>query len=107
MCPVSPLGHLNWATWLGGPLQTVSYPQRSRVDSLPGAAAIDVVAILLDGMDLVVLGLAGAVVPPTRARAVVARARSKGACLVVTEGRLDGAPHTPEQSAPLPLPHAL
>nr|THJ70224.1 hypothetical protein EU244_18140 [Rhodococcus qingshengii] len=127
----------------------------------PGAAAIDVAAILLDGMDLVVLGLAGAVVPPTRARAVVARARSKGACLVVTEGRWDGAdiridshvagytgigqgygritgisvdvevsgrgvrprsarfdlsatdgvvgwnPHTPEQSAPLPLPHAL
>ncbi|OFE10324.1 hypothetical protein [Rhodococcus sp. 1139] len=57
----------------------------------PGSAAIDVAAILLDGMDLVVLGLAGAAVPPTRARAVVARARSKGACLVVTEGRWDGA----------------
>lgn len=42
-------------------------------------------------MDLVVLGLAGAAVPPTRARAVVARARSKGSCLVVTEGRWDGA----------------
>ncbi|MFD4785073.1 hypothetical protein ACFWNH_29040 [Rhodococcus qingshengii] len=42
----------------------------------PGPAAIDVAAILLDGMDLVVLGLAGAAVPPTRARAVVARARS-------------------------------
>ncbi|MCZ9635262.1 hypothetical protein [Rhodococcus sp. BH5] len=57
----------------------------------PGSAAIDVAAILLDGMDLVVLGLAGAAVPPTRARAVVARARSKGSCLVVTEGRWDGA----------------
>lgn len=57
----------------------------------PGSAAIDVAVILLDGMDLVVLGLAGAAVPPTRARAVVARARSKGACLVVTEGRWDGA----------------
>ena len=57
----------------------------------PGPAAIDVAAILLDGMDLVVLGLAGAAVPPTRARAVVARARSKGACLVVTEGRWEGA----------------
>lgn len=42
----------------------------------PGSAAIDVAAILLDGMDLIVLGLAGAAVPPTRARAVVARARS-------------------------------
>lgn len=57
----------------------------------PGSAAIDVAAILLDGMDLVVLGLAGAAVPPSRARAVVARARSKGSCLVVTEGRWDGA----------------
>lgn len=42
----------------------------------PGDAAIDVAAILLDGMDLVVLGLAGQSVPPTRARAVIARARS-------------------------------
>ncbi|MFF1947014.1 hypothetical protein ACFVWF_33300 [Rhodococcus qingshengii] len=57
----------------------------------PGSAAIDVAAILLDGMDLVVLGLAGAAVPPTRARAVVARARSKSSCLVVSEGRWDGA----------------
>ena len=56
----------------------------------PSDAAIDAAAILLDGMDLVVLGLAGAAVPPTRARAVIARARSKGACLIVTEGRWDG-----------------
>jgi hypothetical protein len=55
--------------------------------SSPSETAIDAAAILLDGMDLVVLGLAGADVPPTRARAVLARARSKGACLVVTEGR--------------------
>ncbi|MCT6735312.1 hypothetical protein [Rhodococcus qingshengii] len=57
----------------------------------PGDAAIDVAAILLDGMDLVVLGLAGQAVPPTRARAVIARARSKNSCLVVTEGRWDNA----------------
>ncbi|MDE8647589.1 hypothetical protein PXH69_21680 [Rhodococcus qingshengii] len=57
----------------------------------PGDAAIEVAAILLDGMDLVVLGLAGQAVPPTRARAVIARARSKGSCLVVTEGRWDNA----------------
>lgn len=37
--------------------------------------AIDAAAILPGGMDLVVLGLAGADVPPTRARAVIARAR--------------------------------
>ncbi|WP_336882770.1 hypothetical protein [Rhodococcus globerulus] len=59
--------------------------------SSPSETAIDAAAILLDGMDLVVLGLAGADVPPTRARAVIARARSKGACLVVTEGRWGGA----------------
>lgn len=144
-----------------GPLKQLHTPREIALVPSPGAAAIDVAAILLDGMDLVVLGLAGAVVPPTRARAVVARARSKGACLVVTDGRWDGAdiridshvagytgirqgygritgisvdvevsgrgvrprsarldlsatdgvvgwnPHTPEQSAPLPLPHAL
>lgn len=56
----------------------------------PGSAAIDVAAILLDGMDLVVLGLAGAAVPPTRARAVVARARSKGSVLLVTQGNWPG-----------------
>lgn len=53
----------------------------------PGEAAVDVAAILLEGMDLVILGLAGAAVPPSRARAVVARARSKGACLVLGQGR--------------------
>ncbi len=47
--------------------------------------------MLLDGMDLVILGLAGASVSPSRARAVVARARSKGSTLVVTEGHWDGA----------------
>ncbi|RZL20783.1 MULTISPECIES: hypothetical protein [unclassified Rhodococcus (in: high G+C Gram-positive bacteria)] len=55
--------------------------------SSPSETAIDAAAILLDELDLVVLGLAGADVPPTRARAVIARARTKGACLVVTEGR--------------------
>ncbi|KOS54628.1 hypothetical protein [Rhodococcus rhodochrous] len=57
----------------------------------PGPEPVEVAAVLLDGMDLVVLGLGGAVVPPSRARAVVARARSKGAALVVTDGRWDGA----------------
>jgi len=57
----------------------------------PGPDPVEVAAVLLDGMDLVVLGLGGASVPPTRARAVAARARSKGAVLIVTDGRWEGA----------------
>ena len=56
----------------------------------PGPDPVEVAAVLLDGMDLVILGLAGASVPPSRARAVVARARSKGSTLVVTDGHWDG-----------------
>lgn len=57
----------------------------------PGPDPVEIAAVLLDGMDLVILGLAGASVPPSRARAVVARARSKGATLVVTDGHWSGA----------------
>ncbi|RZL83141.1 MAG: hypothetical protein EOP32_08695 [Rhodococcus sp. (in: high G+C Gram-positive bacteria)] len=57
----------------------------------PGADPVEIAAVLLDGMDLVVLGLGGASVAPSRARAVVARARSKGSTLVVTDGHWDGA----------------
>ena len=57
----------------------------------PGPDPVEVAAILLDGVDLVVLGLGGQSVSPTRARAVVARARSKGSTLLVTDGHWDGA----------------
>ncbi|MFD4366175.1 hypothetical protein [Rhodococcus sp. NPDC058521] len=57
----------------------------------PGSDPVEIAAVLLDGMDLVVLGLGGASVAPSRARAVVARARSKGATLMVTDGHWDGA----------------
>ncbi|CAM3181112.1 AMP-binding enzyme [Prescottella defluvii] len=57
----------------------------------PGPDPVEVAAVLLDGMDLVVLGLGGMSVPPSRARAVVARARSKQATLVVVDGHWDGA----------------
>ncbi len=57
----------------------------------PGADPVEIAAVLLDGMDLVVLGLGGMSVAPSRARAVVARARSKGSTLVVTDGYWDGA----------------
>jgi hypothetical protein len=52
----------------------------------PGTDPVEVAAVLIDGMDLVVLGLGGRRVPQTRARAVVARARLKGCTLLVTDG---------------------
>jgi hypothetical protein len=58
----------------------------------PGTDPVEVAAVLIDGMDLVVLGLGGRRVPRTRARAVVARARHKGCTLLVTDGDWQGAP---------------
>ena len=57
----------------------------------PGPDPVEVAAVLLDGMDVVVLSLGGASVAPSRARAVVARARSKGSILIVTDGQWSGA----------------
>ncbi|OBG90291.1 hypothetical protein A5698_02440 [Mycobacterium sp. E136] len=57
----------------------------------PGADPVEVAAVLMDGMDLVVLGLGGRSVPATRARAIVARARQKGCTLLVTGGDWQGA----------------
>ena len=57
----------------------------------PGADPVEVAAVLMDGMDLVVLGLGGRSVSAGRARAVVARARQKGCTLLVT-GAGGGAP---------------
>lgn len=56
----------------------------------PKDSAVEVAAILLDAVDLVILGLSGTAVAPSRARAVVARARSKGSVLVVTQGHWVG-----------------
>ena len=56
----------------------------------PGADPVEVAAVLMDGLDLVVLGLGGRSVPPTRARAVTARARQKGCTLLVTGGDWHG-----------------
>ena len=57
----------------------------------PGRDPVEVAAVLMDGMDMVVLGLGGRSVPATRARAVVARARQKGCTLLVTNGDWQGA----------------
>ncbi|BBZ49337.1 hypothetical protein H7H82_08060 [Mycobacterium heidelbergense] len=58
----------------------------------PGTDPVEVAAVLIDGMDLVVLGLGGRRVSQTRARAVVARARTRGCTLLVTDGDWQGAP---------------
>ncbi len=58
----------------------------------PGTDPVEVAAVLIDGMDLVVLGLGGRRVPWARTRAVVARARNKGCTLLVTDGDWQGAP---------------
>jgi hypothetical protein len=57
----------------------------------PGTDPVEVAAVLMDGMDLVVLALGGRSVPLTRARAVVARAQQKGCTLLVTDGDWQGA----------------
>ncbi len=57
----------------------------------PGSDPVEVAAVLLDGLDLVVLALAGRSVSMSRARAVTARARQKGCTLLVTGGDWYGA----------------
>ncbi|HME48050.1 hypothetical protein [Mycobacterium sp.] len=57
----------------------------------PGSDPVEVAAVLMDGMDLVVLGLGDRSVPMSRARAVMARARNKGCTLLVTDGDWQGA----------------
>lgn len=51
-----------------------------------GRDAAEVAAVLLDGMDVVVLDLGGATVPAARARVLAAKARGKKAVLLVTGG---------------------
>ena len=56
----------------------------------PGNDPVEVAAVLMDGMDLVVLGLGGRCVPPSRARVLVARARHRGCVLLVFGGDWQG-----------------
>ncbi len=57
----------------------------------PGPDPEAVAAVLIDGMDLVVLDPARAEVPPTRARAITARVRRSSARLLVVGARWPGA----------------
>lgn len=56
----------------------------------PGADPVEVAAVLADGVDLVLLGLRGAAVAPSRARVVAGRLRHSGAALVVVDGDWPG-----------------
>lgn len=58
----------------------------------PGVDPVEVAAVLMDGMDLIVLGLAGRTVPASRAGVVTARARQRGCTLLVADGDWQGAP---------------
>lgn len=57
----------------------------------PGSDPLEVASVLLDGLDLVVLGLNGARVPISRTRVLTARARNRGSTLVVTGGSWAGS----------------
>ena len=56
----------------------------------PGKDPVEVATVLMDGMDLVVLGLGGRSVPPARTRVVLARARHRGCALLVSGGAWQG-----------------
>lgn len=93
-------GLLAAVTGPGGHAAAVGLPQLgllaaaemgARLDRLAvipdaGQDPMEVAAVLLDGLDLVVLGLGEAAVPPARARVLAAKARGKGATLLVTGG---------------------
>lgn len=66
-------------------------PERIAVIEGPLPDPVAVASILLDGADVVLCGLGGIAVPPTRSRALAARARSTGAVLLVSGGRWEGA----------------
>ncbi|GAA1481735.1 hypothetical protein GCM10009624_21750 [Gordonia sinesedis] len=57
----------------------------------PGVDPVDVASVLLDGMDLVILGLRGLTVPPSRSRVVTGRVRQQAAALMVVDGSWPGA----------------
>jgi hypothetical protein len=57
----------------------------------PGNDPVEVATVLMDGMDLVVLGLGGRCVPPARTRVVLARARHRGCALLISGGDWQGA----------------
>lgn len=95
---VAVVGHphlsLHAAAEMGADLSrvaTVPGPSTPGRTGTPAFDPVEVAAVLLDGLDLVIVGLGGASVAPSRSRAVTARARAKGSALVVTDGRWPGS----------------
>lgn len=65
----------------------------------PGATdPLDAASICLDGLDLIITTLHGRDVPPTRARALLARNRRHASILAVTDGRMPGVDLTIEST---------
>ncbi|WP_405489420.1 hypothetical protein [Nocardia sp. NBC_00511] len=56
-----------------------------------GDDPLEIASVLLDGLDLVILGLNGLSVPMSRTRVLAARARGKNSTLVVTGGNWSGS----------------
>jgi hypothetical protein len=51
---------------------------------------VEAASICLDGVDVVVTTLGGRDIPPTRARALLARCRTHASVLICTDGRMPG-----------------
>ena len=66
-------------------------PERIALIEGPLADPVAVASVLLDGADVVLCSLGGIAVPPSRGRAIAARARAKGGVLLVVDGRWEGA----------------
>ncbi|MDZ7914436.1 hypothetical protein ACIGGF_24740 [Rhodococcus sp. NPDC078407] len=68
----------------GGDLAKVHLVDPGKTDPL------DAASICLDGVDLIVTTVHGRDVPPTRARALLARNRRHGSVLILTDGHMPG-----------------
>lgn len=91
-------------TGAGGQVGIVGMPQVSLLSAVemgadlsriatvpyPGADPVEVAAVLLDGMDLVILDLCHTDVAPSRSRVVMGRARKQASSLLVTGGAWPG-----------------
>lgn len=84
LCGVSGFG-------MAAALEQGADPERIALVEGPLADPVSVASILLDGADVVLCALGGIAVPPSRGRAIAARARTHGSILLVTGGRWDGA----------------
>ncbi|WP_032391717.1 hypothetical protein [Rhodococcoides fascians] len=72
----------------GGDLAKVHLVDPGKTDPL------DAASICLDGVDLIVTTVHGRDVPPTRARALLARNRRHGSVLILTDGHMPGIDFT-------------